>query len=86
MATGILMERKHLDREGAFEVLLLASAESQLELGRVAQLVVAATEEAAASHSRDDDLVVHPQVDGPSPTAITLEDDAAPDRHAVSGL
>ena len=74
IAIGILMERKHLDREAAFEVMLLASSESQLKLGQVAALVVTETEHPAPPPLHDD-LVVRTRGNGSSPGAISLDDD-----------
>ena len=84
MAIGILMERKHLDREGAFEVMLLASSESQLKLGQVAALVVTETEHAPTPPGSHDGLVVQSPA-GASSRAITL-DDRVESRRTVSGF
>ncbi|MEA2497689.1 MAG: hypothetical protein QOH26_94 [Actinomycetota bacterium] len=74
MAIGILMERKHLDREGAFEVLHLASSESLLKLGQVAALVITETEhQDPNADATPDALVVTPAfARGPRPVEISI--------------
>jgi hypothetical protein len=74
-AIGILMERKHLDREGALEVLLLAASEAQLKLGRVATQVVNETEHPAPER---DGLVVSR---GAGRDEISLDETAVVHQH-----